>query len=110
MTPGSTNEPSWLVVVSFSVPVWVLISLTLAPEMLALVESSTMPATVAVLTWAPPRIPEQEARKNIRVRMNPNLSNTVALRFIVVRQGDAAHPHGSFARRAGGFETNSIPW
>ena len=50
-------------VVSFSVPVWVLISLTLAPGMLARVESWTTPATVAVLTWAPLRIPEQEAQK-----------------------------------------------
>src|ERR1700742_3605440 len=61
---------------SFSAPVWVLISLTLAPGMLALVESCTTPATVAVLTWAEMRIPEQEARKKIKVRKNRYFSFT----------------------------------
>src|SRR5277367_471877 len=93
MTPGRTKPPSWLVVASFSAPVWVLMSLTLAPGMLALDESCTTPATVAVLTWAETRIPEQEARKKTRVRMNLNLSITRETRFIAIRQGSFAHPH-----------------
>ena len=64
MIPASRNPPSGLVIESFSVPVCVLMSLTLASVIAAFEESCTTPATFAALNWAKARRPIQNKNGN----------------------------------------------
>jgi len=82
MIPGNRNPPSAFVAESFSAPVSVLISLSLASVIAALDESCTRPVTLAALNCANARTPIQKQSRSKHFNLVKREKTIITLGFI----------------------------